>query len=157
MTCAEFLAPTMPTQDRVRSDQTIATQCSGRPPDEGDEDGPIRPVQARSWVDPAQDGDLVAQHEELDVLGCGRAAHQQDQPEHLPEDQVQEPQRHVGIMPTRRLPLLSDPAQLLEPQRLLGRLPPAQPQRHYVEPPRRTIGGTAGVRFARRCREALIR
>jgi hypothetical protein len=34
----------------------------------------------------------VAQHEKLDVLGGGRAADQQDQPEHLPEDQVQQPQ-----------------------------------------------------------------
>ena len=105
----------MPAQDRVRGDQAMATQCSGQPPDEGGEHGPVRPVHARSWVGAAQDGDLVAQHEELDVLGGGRAAHQQDQPEHLPEDQVQQPQRHVGIMPTRRLPLVSDPARVLEP------------------------------------------
>ena len=91
----------MPAQDRVRSDQAMATQCSGQPPDEGGEHGPVRPVHARSWVGAAQDGDLVAQHEELDVLGGGRAAHQQDQPEHLQEDQVQQPQRHVGIMSDR--------------------------------------------------------
>jgi hypothetical protein len=36
-------------------------------------------------------------------------AHQQDQPEHLPEDQVQQPQRHAGIMSDRRSPPLSDP------------------------------------------------
>jgi hypothetical protein len=35
-------------------------------------------------VGAAQDGDLVAQHEELDVFGGGRATRQQDQPEHLP-------------------------------------------------------------------------
>ena len=64
---------------------------------------------AWSWVGAAQDGDLVAQHEELDVLGGGRAARQQDQPEHLPEDQVQQPQRHAGIMSDRRSPLVSDP------------------------------------------------
>jgi hypothetical protein len=29
----------------------------------------------------------VAQQEQLDVLRGGRAAHQQDQPEHVPEDQ----------------------------------------------------------------------
>ena len=99
----------MPAQDRVRGDQAMATQCSGQPPHEGGEHGPVRPVHARSWVGAAQDGDLVAQHEELDVLGGGRAAHQQDQPEHLPEDQVQQPQRHVGIMPDQRSPLVSDP------------------------------------------------
>ena len=99
----------MPAQDRVRGDQAMATQCSGQPPDERGEHGPVRPVQAWSWVGAAQDGDLVAQHEELDVLGGGRAAQQQDQPEHLPEDQVQQPQRHAGIMPDRRSPLVSDP------------------------------------------------
>ena len=99
----------MPAQDRVRGDQAMATQCAGQPPDEGGEHGPVRPVQAWSWVGAAQDGDLVAQHEELDVLGGGRAAHQQDQPEHLPEDQVQQPQRHAGIMSDQRSPLVSDP------------------------------------------------
>ena len=92
----------MPAQDRVRGDHAVATQCAGQPPDESGEHGPVRPVHARSWVGPAQDGDLVPQHEELDVLGSGRAAHQQDQPEHLPEDQIQQPQRHVEIMPNRR-------------------------------------------------------
>ena len=76
----------MPAQDRVRGDQAMATQCAGQPPHERGEHGPVRPVHARSWVGAAQDGDLVAQHEELDVLGGGRAAHQQDQPEHLPEE-----------------------------------------------------------------------
>jgi DNA invertase Pin-like site-specific DNA recombinase len=56
-----------------------------------------------------QDGDLVAQHEELNILGGGRAVDQQDQPEHLQEDQVQQPQRHHGIMSDRRSPLVSAP------------------------------------------------
>jgi hypothetical protein len=33
-------------------------------------------LQAWSWFGTAQDGDLVAQHEELDVLGGGPAAQQ---------------------------------------------------------------------------------
>ena len=66
----------MPTQDRVRSGQAMATQRSGQPPHERSEHGPVGPVQARTWVGAAQDGDLVAQHEELDVLGGGRAADQ---------------------------------------------------------------------------------
>jgi hypothetical protein len=40
----------MPAQDRVRGDQPMATQCSRQPPHEGGEHGPVRPVQARSWV-----------------------------------------------------------------------------------------------------------
>ena len=38
------------------------------PPHERGEHGPVRPIQARSWVGTAQNSDLVAQHEELDVL-----------------------------------------------------------------------------------------
>ena len=86
----------MPAQDGARGDQAMAAQALGQPPDEGGEDRPVRPVQAWSWVGAAENGDLVPQHEELDVLGGGRAAQQQDQPEHLPEDQIQQAQRHVG-------------------------------------------------------------
>ena len=114
----------MPAQDRVRGDQAMATQCAGQPPHERGEHGPVRPVQAWSWVGAAQDGDLVAQHEELDVLGGGRAAQQQDQPEHLPEDQVQQPQRHAGIMSDQRSPLVSDPGPTSgTPQALLHTIP----------------------------------
>jgi hypothetical protein len=87
----------------------MAMQGSGQPLDEGGEDGPVGPVQAWSWVGAAQDGDFVAQHEELDVFGGGRADRELDQPEHLPEDQVRQSQRHLGIMSVRRSPLVSDP------------------------------------------------
>jgi len=96
----------------------MATQCRGQPLDERGEDRPVRPVHVRSRIDAAQHRDLLAQHEELDVLGGGRADRQQDQPEHLPEDQIQQSQRYIGIMPTRRSPLVSDPARVLEPHRL---------------------------------------
>ena len=86
----------MPAQDGVRGDQAMATQCSRQPPDERGEHGPVRPLQAGSGVGAAQHGDLVSQHEELDVLGGGRATQQQDQPEQVLEDQVQQPQRHGG-------------------------------------------------------------
>jgi len=99
----------MPAQDRVRGDHAVATQCAGQPPDELGEHGPVRPVQARTWVGAAQDRNLVAQHEELDVFSGGRATRQQDQPEHQPEDQVQQPQRHAGIMSDQRSPMVSDP------------------------------------------------
>jgi hypothetical protein len=75
----------MPAQDRVGASQGMATQCSGQPSDEGRERSPVRPVHAWSWVGAAEHGDLVAQHEELDVLGGGRATRQQDQPENTPE------------------------------------------------------------------------
>jgi hypothetical protein len=50
----------MPAQDRVRGDQTMGPQCAGQPPYERGEHGPVRPVQARTWVGAAQNGDLVA-------------------------------------------------------------------------------------------------
>jgi hypothetical protein len=50
----------MPAQDRVRGDQTMGSQCAGQPPHERGEHGPVRPVQARTWIGTAQDGDLVA-------------------------------------------------------------------------------------------------
>jgi hypothetical protein len=67
----------MPAQDRVRPDQTMGSQCSGQPSDERGEHGSVRPVQAWSWVGAAQDGDLVAQHEEFDVLSPGNSCAQQ--------------------------------------------------------------------------------
>jgi hypothetical protein len=84
----------VPVQDRARGDQAVAPMGSGQPPDEGSEHGSVRPVQARSRVGAAEHGNLVPQDEELDVFGGGRAAHQQDQSEHLLEDQVQQMQRH---------------------------------------------------------------
>jgi hypothetical protein len=66
----------MPAQDRVGGDQAMTTQCSGQPPHEGGEHGPVRPIQAWSRVGAAKHRDLVPQHEELDVLGGGRADHQ---------------------------------------------------------------------------------
>jgi hypothetical protein len=99
----------MPTQDRARRDQAMAMQGSGQPQDEGGEHGPVRPVQARSRIGAAQDDDFMAQDEEFDVLRGGRSGHQQEQSDNLPEDQVQQPQRHAGIMPNQRSPLVSDP------------------------------------------------
>jgi hypothetical protein len=97
----------MPAQDRVRGDQAMGPQRSRQPLTERGEHGPVRPVHAWAWVGAAQDGDLVP------------AAHQQDQPEHLSKDQIQQPQQHVRITPNRRLPLVSNPALVLAPHKLI--------------------------------------
>ena len=70
-------------------DQAMAPQCSGQPPDERGEYRPVRPVQRWPRVGSTEGGDLMAQHEQLHLLGGGRAAQQQDEPKHLPEDQIQ--------------------------------------------------------------------
>jgi hypothetical protein len=77
----------MPAQDRIRGDQAMAAQCSWQPPDEGGEDGPVRPVQAGSRVGAAEYGNLVPQHEQFDDFGGGPTAQQQDQPQQLQEEQ----------------------------------------------------------------------
>jgi hypothetical protein len=74
----------------------MAAQCSRQPPDERGEHGPVGPVHAGSGVGAAEYGEFVSQHEELDVLGGGRATQQQEQPEQVLEDQVQQAQRHGG-------------------------------------------------------------
>jgi hypothetical protein len=93
----------VPAQDRARSDQAIATQGTGQPPDQGGEDSPVGPVQAWCRVRSTKHGDLMTQHQQLDVLGGRGPPQQHDKAEHLQEDQIQQPQRHGG-----------DHAQLLE-------------------------------------------
>ena len=55
-------------------------------------------VRATYWS--GQDGGLVAQHKELDRLGPDER-HDREQPEDLPEDHIQQPQRLAGIMSDR--------------------------------------------------------
>ena len=86
----------MPAQDRARGDQAVAAQPRRQPPDQGGEDGPVGPVQAWSRVGAAEHGDLMPQHQQLDVLDGRRASQQQDQSQDLLEDQIQQPQRHGG-------------------------------------------------------------
>ena len=71
-----------------------APPALGQPPGEGGEDGSVRPVQAWSRGVAAEYGHFVPQHEKFDVVGGGRATQQQEQPEYLAEDQIQQPQRH---------------------------------------------------------------
>jgi hypothetical protein len=78
----------VPTQDSAWGDQAMPPKCSRQPPDQSGEHGTVRPVQAWPRVGAAEHGDLVPEHEELDVLAGGRAAHQQDQSEYLQEDRA---------------------------------------------------------------------
>jgi hypothetical protein len=81
----------VPAQDRARRDQAVGLQRSRHASDQGGEYRSVCPVHARSGLGAAEDGDLMPQGEELDVLGGGRAAHQHDQSEYLLEDQVEQP------------------------------------------------------------------
>ena len=59
----------MPTQDGARGDQTMATQAAGKPPDEGGEHGPVRPVHTWSRVGSPEDSDLMTQQGLLCSVG----------------------------------------------------------------------------------------
>ena len=78
----------MPAQEGAWGDQAMATQRSRQAPDERGEHGSVRPLQAGSGAGASEHGDLVPQHEELDVLGGGRVAQQHDKAEDLREDQI---------------------------------------------------------------------
>jgi hypothetical protein len=85
-----------PAQDRAGCDRAMTTQGTGQSSDEGGEHRPVCPVQAWSRAGSAKDGDLMPQHEQLDVLGRRATAQQHDQAENLQEDQTQQPERHGG-------------------------------------------------------------
>jgi hypothetical protein len=111
----------VPAQNGVRSDQAVAPKCSGQPPDQGGEHGTIRPVQAWSRVGAAEHRDFMPQDEQLDVLGGGRPAHQQDQSEHPLEDQIEQAQRHGGDHANRKTvdhPWSVTADRVLEPHRV---------------------------------------
>ena len=84
----------VPAQDRGRSDQAVTAQALGEAPDQRGEHRSVGPVQARPRVGSAKYGDLVAQHEQLDVFGRGCPAEQQQPAEEPAEDQVEQAKRH---------------------------------------------------------------
>ena len=89
----------MPAQDGARGDQAMATQRSRQPPDERGEHGPVGPFHAGSGVGAAKYGEVVAQHEQFDVLGGGRATQQKERPEQVLEaivDAIPQPDVELG-------------------------------------------------------------
>jgi hypothetical protein len=71
--------PPVPGQDRGRGDDPVRHQVAGEEPDQGGERGPVGPAQSRLEVRSAQDRVLVAEDEDLNILGRA-AAGQQGQP-----------------------------------------------------------------------------
>lgn len=64
----------VPAQERVGGNQSVCAQLSRQKSDEGGEDRAVRPGQAWPRNAAAQHGYLMAEHEWLDVLGCGGTA-----------------------------------------------------------------------------------
>jgi hypothetical protein len=84
----------VPPQDGTGGDQPMRPQPSRREADQRGEHSAVGPVQAGPRIGAAQHGDLVPQHQQLRVLGGGRAA-EQDQPAAQPgEDQIEQTEGH---------------------------------------------------------------
>ena len=69
---------------------------------EGGDQGAVGPAHPRAWRAPSEHGELVAQDQDLDVLGGVGSGAQHDPAQELGEHQVDQPQRHQGIMPGLR-------------------------------------------------------
>ena len=61
----------------------------------------VSPVQSGSGHPPAQHRKLVAQQQELGILGCRTSRQQRKPPHHLAEHQVHQSQGHPPIIATR--------------------------------------------------------
>jgi hypothetical protein len=71
--------PPMPAKDRGRSDEPMHRQRPGQQSDQGGKHNSVRPIQSRLRVLPAQDRILMAQDEDLHLLGRITLS-EQDQP-----------------------------------------------------------------------------
>ena len=80
----------MPGQQRGRGDDPMPTQPAGQ----GGQDRTVRPAQARHGHLTAQHRDLVAQDEDLGVLGRSTAREQSEPAEQPDRDQIQKSEQH---------------------------------------------------------------
>jgi hypothetical protein len=79
----------MPTQDRVRSDEEDRPAITAEHASERGEDRSVLRFEARSGDLALQDGELMAQHEDLEILGPIAAAAQHQQVDHEPDETVE--------------------------------------------------------------------
>jgi hypothetical protein len=79
----------VPAQDRGWCDQESAAAASGWQSSEGGDYGSVGPADPRSWCASLQDGQLMAQDEDLNLIGGFRAG-----VEHHPARQLRE---HLAI------------------------------------------------------------
>jgi hypothetical protein len=72
---------------------------TGEQSGEGGDQGAVGPRYSRAWRAPLEHGELVAQDQDLDVLGGVGSGAQHDPAQELGEHLVGQSQRHQGIMP----------------------------------------------------------
>jgi hypothetical protein len=89
----------VPTQDRRRRDQQSAAVTRGQQPGEGGDHGSIGPADPWPRSVALQNGQLMTQEENLDLLGCVGAGVKHHPAQKLREHLVDQIQRHQSIMP----------------------------------------------------------
>ena len=84
----------VPAQQGSGRHEPQPAQTRGQQPAQRAEDGAVEPGQRRAWVVSAQHGDLVTEHQDLDVLGCVGSGEQRQPAQHAGEQQVGESEGH---------------------------------------------------------------
>jgi hypothetical protein len=79
----------MPAQDRVGSDKEDRPAVAAEHASERGEDSSVDGFEARPCNLPLQNGGLMAQHEDLDILGTIPTATQDQQVDHEPDETVE--------------------------------------------------------------------
>jgi len=91
----------VPAQDGGRGDQQSAAPASGEQAGEGGDHATVAPPDLWSWCASLQDGQLMAQHEDLDLIGGVGAGVEHYPAQQLREHVVDQFHRHRRIMPRR--------------------------------------------------------
>ena len=89
----------VPAQDGGRRDEQPEASAGREQSGEGGDQGAVGPAHPRPWRAPLEHGELVAQDQDLDVLGGVGSGAQHDPAQELGEHLVDQPQRHRRIMP----------------------------------------------------------
>ena len=89
----------VPAQDGGRGDEQAEASASGEESGEGADQGSVGPAHPGARRASLEHGELVAQDQDLDLLGGVGSGTQHDPVQELGEHLVDQPQRHQRIMP----------------------------------------------------------
>ena len=95
------LTVAVPSQQRGRLHQPSLPHPAGQQPRQPSQHRTLSPIQSGSGHPPAQHRNLVAQQQELGILGCRTSRQQRKPPHQLAEHQVHQSQGHPPIIATR--------------------------------------------------------
>jgi hypothetical protein len=90
----------VPAQDGGRGDEQPEASAGREQSGEGGDQGAIGPAHPRARRAPLEHGELVAQDQDLDLLGGVGSGPQHDPAQELGEHLVDQPQRDQRIMPS---------------------------------------------------------